>query len=315
MRVWAYIVPTMLFLCIVLSPIKAGAAAYISDPILSIDPESPEPYSEATLSITNPYSIPTGSTVQWFIDGVEYTNYQNDRSITLTTKASGETTDVQLLITQSNGVQRNITANIAPVRIDLIVTANSHTPTFYKGRSLPARGSEMSAQAYIFDDDSGPYTYHWRVNNESVYNKVGESNGQIQFAPKLNSGMTVEVSIHGNSGELVGRKTVDVPLVAPEILFYETNSLRGLIPKVLQSPYLFLNEEITLRGEPYYFFGDLNDLSIKWSVDGTQIESDEMPLELTLIKTKEAGRANIGLKVIDTESYLESAENSLSITY
>jgi len=312
----AVFIPTLLLsvglLCL---PNSAEALVRISDPIVSLDPATPPPYSEATIKINDPNNLPIGSTVRWFVDNVEQTNHENRPQINFVTKKIDDPTEIEVLITSpQTGLQR-VSVIISPIRVDLIVNANSHVPGFYKGRALPSGNSEISVRALVFGDNTEPYSYHWRVNGQNVSNNVGNTNSHIVFKPGLDSQMYVELEIYNRANELVARKSLTIPLSEPEIHFYEANPLRGLIPNVLPSAYYLLNQEVILRGEPYYFTGSLNALDTDWKIDRRSYEPSRNPLELSLVKTQETGSATIELRIINTDGFSEVANKEIKINY
>jgi len=316
MRVTAIFIPALLLsvglLCL---PNSADALVRISDPVVSLDPATPAPYSEATLKIINPANLPSGSSVRWFIDNVEQTNNANKHQINFVTKNIGDQTEIEVLITSpQTGLQR-ASAVISPVRVDLIVNANSHVPSFYKGRALPSGNSQISVRALVFSENTGPYSYYWRVNGQNVSNQVGNTGSNITFKPGLDSQMYVELEVYNRANELVVQKSLSIPLSEPEIHFYEANPLRGLIPNVLPSTYYLLNQEVTLRGEPYYFTGSHDVLDIDWKINRRSYAPNRNPLELSLLKTQETGSATVGLRIINTAGFSEVADKEIKINY
>lgn len=302
-----------LSLCLVAAmlPNTIQAAVTVSDDILLVSPATPGPQSPTTVTITDPLSIGVGGTARWFVDGVERTDDQNAKSISLTTKGAGEVTNVELRL--SDG--QVFSASIEPVRVDLVVSANSHVPSFYLGRSLPSRGSTINVRALVFGDDSGPYAYNWSVNGRPVTSAVGGGNDLITFSPGLDYEMFVSVDVYSQQGELVARSDVRIPLADQEVYFYEQNPLHGLLRNIIPSPYLFLKDEITLHAEPFFFAGSTSDLEIKWRIDRQTTGPDQNPLELTLAKTTDTGHARIDIDIINKTNLVEKGGNTLQLSF
>lgn len=318
MRITAMYILLVLFcagMSLTLTPPQAEAITRVSDSRLTVVPAAPGPLTPVTIKITNTADVPVGSSVQWFVDDIELTDNQNSQSVSITAKAMGESTVVKAQITKPGSGTETLTATIDPTRVDLIIQANNHTPYFYRGRSLPSGNSQISATALVFADTAGPFTYQWRVNNEAQHNTLGKNNNQIVFTPGLDFSMNVEVQVFNQAGTLVAQAAEKIPLVDPEIHFYEANTLHGLLPNVLKNPYYFLTPEITIKGEPYYFAADTDKLDVKWTVDGVEVPGDAEPLEMSLTKTKDSGRAELGLRLINTAGHLQKAQASLPITY
>lgn len=306
-------------------PFSSQATVTMSEDVFTVQPAAPGPQEPVQITFNDSNTLPPGSTLRWFIDGVEQTdrwrvgetftvNSENSPHVRLVTKEAGQMTEVKALLT-TRGVSREYLLYIEPTRLDLIINSNSHTPSFYRGRSLPSRGSTITAQALVFTDEPGPLTYRWSINNKNVHQSVGNNNSSIQYELGLNYEIFVEVRVFNARGDLVAAENVKFIPTDPEILFYEANPLRGLVPNVLRDPYQFLNHEVTLRGEPYFFAGDANDMKITWKVDRKNFVGDTNPFELSLIKNKESGSADVYLKIINTDNHLTSAEATLNMRY
>lgn len=297
-------------------PTTVHAVTTVSDSLLSVTPAAPAPRSQAKVMITNPADIPRGGGVRWFVDDVERTDEANARSISVTTKGVGEETTVRAEISTPGQPQRSLTATIAPIRLDLVIDADNRVPNFYRGRNLPSGSSPISATALVFGDNSGPYSYVWRVNNQQHDQTVGNRNNQITFKPGLDYSMQVAVEVYNQAGALVAQTSRSIPLTQPEIHFYEANPLRGLVPQALEDPYYFMNDEITIQSEPYYLSGSMGSQAIKWMIDGNTVAGDvDNPLALSISKTEDSGQAEIGLRIINTSDYMETANASLTVTY
>jgi len=315
MRIVALITPALLLIPLFFWPQLTEASVSISGDLITISPAAPGPYAPATISITDATQRPVGSSVRWYVNGIEMTQDKDASSLTITTGGVGEEVRVEARLTAPNQGEESASASIKPVRLDLIVGANTSVPHFYRGRALPSKASEISVQAFLFGDVAGPFRYRWTINAREEIAQVGSGTNQITFKPNLDHEMNVYVEVRDGSNRLVAQGGVVIPLSNPEVHFYESNPLHGLIPNVLTYPYYFLNDEITLRAEPFYFTGALSGFDIAWEVDGRTIASDENPLELSLVKTQEEGRALIGLSIINTSNYLETAGKELLFTY
>lgn len=295
-------------------PIQAEAVVRTSDDLLVFSPPAPGPETSTVVSLADASLLSLGAKVRWFIDGVEQTNDQDSLSTTFTTKGVGEVTEVLAEFSvPGNGPVRS-KATVAPTRIDLIIGADSYVPSFYLGRALPGRASEISARAHVFGDDSGPYQYYWRIGSTN-FNDSPRSN-MITYRPTLTSQVLFQLRVENDQGELVGETSTVVDLVRPEIHFYESNPLHGLIPVALQSPYNLIKQELTIRGEPFYVSGSLNDLALEWTIDNGDVEGDvDNPLQLSIEKTTNTGTARVGLDLINRNGFVEDAEASIKIQF
>lgn len=297
-----------------LTPNPAAARVTITDERLDVSPATPVANDTARVYFINPATVPAGSTVRWFVDGVEQTDAANSRDVSVPTKNIGEVTEVRAVLATPAGVQETLTVTISPVRIDLVVGANSRTPRFYLGRALPTGGSSISVNALVFGAGAGPFTYEWRVNGQARTNQVGNTGSMITFTPGLDSEMFVEVFVYSGP-DLVAVARERIPLLSPEIHFYEANPLRGVLHNALRSPYYLLNDEITLRAEPFFFSGSASDYKIVWEIENQTAIPDEDPLEMTITKTASGGSATIEASLLNITNYAERASAQLEVTY
>ena len=316
MRFVAVIVPIFVVMVVLLLPNPADASVRLSNSSIIVSPKAPGPNAPAQVSIERLALETLGGSVRWFVDGVEMVSAQDKPSIEIMTRETGRQTLVEVRVGSGSGRDEVMTAMITPARLDLIVGSDSSVPSFYKGRALPGLNSQISVQAFVFGaSNPGPYSYRWFVNGNEVLGTAGNRTGQIVVTPNLSIEMAVEVEVTDRLGDVVAAGSTLIPLATPEIHFYESNPLQGLIPAVLTSPYYFLNEEITLRAEPYYFAGPRSGFAIEWQIDNRKTESEGDPLQLTLLKTQEEGEAWVELDIINKNNYLETAEAGLQITY
>lgn len=306
------------------TPATSHATVTMSRDVFLVTPAAPGPNESVKVQFTGKSDLPPDSTLHWYIDDVEQTGRwrvnqvltttNNEPYIEFVTKEAGEITEVKAVLSTPAG-DREYYLFIDPSRLDLIINANGHTPSFYRGRSLPSRGSVITAQALVFTDEPGPLRYDWSVNNKTIKQSVGGNNSSINYEIGLIYEALVTVQVFNGRGELIATESTKFIPNDPEILFYEANPLRGLIPNVLRDPYQFLNHEMVLRGEPYYFAGTADDMKVTWKADRTKLKSNQNPFEVSLVKTKESGQAVLSMKVIDTKSHLTSAEADLTIRY
>lgn len=315
MRIVALITPVIILLPLLFWPHASLASVTISGELITVTPAAPGPHTPVTVSIADATQRPVGSSVRWFVNDIEMTENQDDAYITLTTASTDEETKVEMHLATPNATTEINTVRITPVRLDLIVGANSSVPDFYRGRALPSQASEISVQAFLFGDATGPFRYRWTVNGVEEIAEIGGTSNQILVRPRLDNEMNVYVEVTDLSGRIVAQGGTVIPLVRPELHFYESNPLHGLIANVLATPYYFLKDEITVHAEPYYFTGNRAGFDIVWKVDGRTVTPDENPMELSLVKTQEEGRAIIELGIINTNNYLETANTELVITY
>lgn len=284
-------------------------------------PRFPEPHQLTTFSLDD-YSVDTsGARVQWFVDGVENTSAQNQRALQVSAGDFGEHTSVTVVVTLPKGVSLRASHTIVPTRIDMIVTADTLTPAFYKGRALPSNGSVVTVTALPFVEGGASLSslsYLWKVNG-TVQNG-GEQRGKNTFVyvPEFEDEAVVSVDVIDTNGAVIAGKSIVVPIYEPELHFYEINPLRGMASHALISPFTFIGEEITVRAEPYYVSKDLfsENPFTEWSLDGKPLVNPNVDQqEIVLRKEGGSGRFSVGFHIRNLEQLLQGVKNSFTIQF
>lgn len=293
----------MLFLI----PNISSAQSFIggsNDIQLTTDTQFPEPNTSVQISL-NDYTVETvGATIQWYVDGVEKTESRNDRSITVTTGGVGVKTTLRAVVSRTNGPQLSASLSIIPNIIDIILETNTYIPSFYKGKALPSEESPLRAIAVVHDNSSTPdnsYVYKWSIGTTVLSGGPLKGKNVLEFTPPryTSGGLTVEV--FDTSGTPLGKKTIPLSRVAPELHFYEHNPLRGLYEREITSPHALIGDETTIYGEPFFINTQAleRDANFEWEIDGTDTSSDPgQPNTITLRHVGGVGNAQIDLRVL-----------------
>jgi hypothetical protein len=221
---------------------------------LSISPTYPQPGGEVTVSL-NDYSINAiGAQVFWFVNGTEIAESKNDRAITITAGSLGEETTVQVVLQRPDGSSIAATNTISPSVVDLILEADTYTPSFYRGRALPSRSGSVRAIALVHTGSELPesaYTYRWQLGSDVLFDGPMLGRNSVTFdVPIFSQDLSVEV--FNAAGQSMGRGAIKIRSTEPELYFYEWSPLRGLSQKVISSPFPLIGDETVVYAEPYF---------------------------------------------------------------
>ncbi len=285
---------------------------------IATSPAHPEPGKTAVASINTGAFAVIGGSISWFIDGVELTTAKDAKSISFTAPKVGGSTNISALIKNQDGQFIEIQKTVTPLRVDIIISADTYVPHFYKGRALPSSAGAIAAQAFVFSETQEPvgkYSYIWKVNGETQSQNLTRSSSRIQFSPNFETKLPVSVEVVNTDGITVAEKAVSVPISTPEIYIYEANPLRGLMPTALRDSYLFLDSEVVLRAEPYFTEKNSNVIETRWKINSKKIDVSENPYELTLQKQGTSGTAQISFELFNTSEFLQSEKTNLSVSY
>tara|TARA_B100000745_G_scaffold288159_1_gene225362 strand:- start:80 stop:1051 length:972 start_codon:yes stop_codon:yes gene_type:complete len=288
---------------------------------LELSPRYPEPGEQVRITI-NDYTLNTnGATNAWFIDGIELTNAANERSILITAGELGSTTEVVEVTTLASGVELQSKVVIEPVRVDMLVEADTITPAFYKGRSVPAEGSLVRVTALPFESTTkspSSYAYTWKVRNKVISGGSRFGKNSISFTSDFGKNIPVSVEVYDDRGNIVTSESTVVPLADPELYFYEVNPLRGVAEHIIGSNYTFIGDEIKVRAEPYFIDRALlaQNPYIEWKLNNRTIQNPSTdPQEITLRKEGDRGSFQIEFHIRNLQQLLQGVKDSITISF
>lgn len=288
---------------------------------LTVSPSYHEPFAVVTLSI-NDYSINTsGATITWLVNGSEYSEGSNQRSIDVQLGELGSKTTVQAVMQLPGGGNLSLDKTLQPVRVDMLVEADTLTPAFYQGRSLPTNGSVVRVTALPFmGTDTSPqqYSYRWKVGNQVIGGGAQFGKNNVDFVPGFGVNEQVSVDVINSEGKTVASRSIIVPITEPELYFYEDNPLRGLQTTAISDTYIFVNDEIQIRAEPYYINSTLlsQNPHIEWKLNNRSISNqNDNPQQITLRKEGNRGSFSLEFHIRNLEQLLQGVKEKITITF
>lgn len=290
---------------------------------VSIDanPRFPQPLALVTLQL-NDYAISSvGSEVTWSVDGVAQGSAQNQRSIQVVAPKLGETKVVTVQVRLRGGSVMTAEHKISPVRTDIVVDADSVVPVFYKGSALPSIQTPIRATAILYDGSGtnpNDYSYVWKMQNQVIGGGQIRGGNTITFTPPLRRSVSLTVEISDLAGKPVGRKTVEVPIVEAEVLFYEFNPLRGINQNAVLKTYPMLTDEVTFKAETYHLPKSVivSRPKVAWELNRRAVDNGgATPYEITIRRQSGAGAYTIGLDIRSMEQILSGARGSFQVTF
>jgi len=313
------------FFALLTTPVHAqvtGALNPQNDVTIQVTPRFPEPNQEITLAL-NDYTLnTTGAQFFWSINGVAIEQFNNERSITIQSGALGDSTKVSVTTKLASGLTYTTTTTIKPTRVDLVVEADTITPSFYTGKNLPSSGSPVRVTAIPFittnNSTPGNYSYTWHVGSEIVNGGSQYGKNYTIFESSFEKNMEVSVDVYDTQGVLLTSKTTYVPVVEPELYFYEINPLTGIQTTALRSNTIFTSNEITVRAEPYFMDRQFmqDNPYIEWKINGITTENNSSdPQEITLQKTAGTGSVRLDFHVRNLSQLLQGVKDTITLTF
>ena len=103
----------------------------------------------------------------------------------------------------------------------------------------------------------------------------------------------------------------------PKNLFYEDNPLHGLAQNALPAEFTLLEDEISVRAEPYFVSQDIfTNATYDWTIGGVAVANPNAdPQVLTLRKTGGAGSALVGFSIRNLSSLLQAASSAFTVYF
>jgi hypothetical protein len=288
---------------------------------LVLKPRYPEPNEQVTITI-NDYSINThGSSIQWFVDGVLEPSVSNQRSITFTSGDIGKSNTILARTTLPNGTKLDASTTIQPTRVDMLVEAETLTPTFYKGRPIPSSGSLVRVTAVPFlGEQKSPasYSYLWKVGDTVQTGGSQYGKNYTTFTSKFEKNVFVSVDVIDSTGNVVSSESIYVPISDPELYFYEINPLRGMAEQAMQSPFIFIGDEVQVRAEPYFISTNLLSQNPyqQWKLNGQTVSNPSTdPQEITLRKEGDSGSFSLEFHIRNLQQLLQGVKKTVTLTF
>jgi hypothetical protein len=289
----------------------------VSQLTLRVSPSFPAPNAQATVRLED-YSVnAVGAEVFWFVDGVEQTAAKNERSITVTTGAVGKEIMVRAILRRQDGTDIATSLMVTPTVVDLVLEADTYVPSFYKGRSLPTRNSTLSAVALVHDGKSladSAYTYRWTLGEDVLFAGPVRGKSRVSFEMPLYSKDLV-VEVLNESGNTVGRRSMNIEAVQPELHFYEWSPLRGLYQRELSNPFALIGEETVIHGEPYFIpkTPSRENTDLTWRIGGMPVSANAEAAQAFGLTRENLGNGQVSLRLVTKDRVPAVLEKSLTV--
>ncbi len=297
----------------------SGGQGFAQNESIIVTPEFPEPGSTVTVRFESYGTNISGSTIIWKLDGVTIGDATNRREATFTAGALGKQHLLEIVVQPAGGVERVVRAQIIPTYIDIVIEPQTHVPDFYAGRAVPSVGSLVNATALIETGRpiGSDVLYTWRLNQKTLELGPIRGNNRVTFDATRDRNMTLSLVVSLPSGEVIGRRSILVPVVSPELQFYETNALYGINTYAVTDSFTMIGNSASLLAAPYYLDSRIynNPTLHEWNISGERFSNNANPYSVTLEKTKPSGRDSIGFEVRDTTQLLQGARGTIQINY
>ena len=309
-----------LFLPIFVTHAQIGAS--ITEPGISIKitPTYPEPDTAFTASLDDYSSIDRVTNIAWKVDGEVKQSAANLRELNLRSMDGGQSTVIEAVVTYSTGRTQTIKQTVTPRYLDIVVEAQTKTPSFYLGRSLPSADSTVNLTAVLSNTAiaNGNLLYTWRLNNTVIGGGAQRGKNKTSITTPAGTAFLIGLEVSTLTGEILARRTVSVPSVSPTLHFYEKSSLYGLSNRSVSSLNL-TGDSITMQAEPYNLAIETYNLPdlVEWKINGAVVRNpNQNPYEITLTADNQTFSAStIDFHVRNLSSLLQGVRGQFKLNF
>lgn len=291
-------------------------------------PQSPGSFSPVEFEVQDFATDITHATITWTLNGKTVSQGIGDTKFSTRTGASGTPLVVTAKVSGIEGLEESRSITLRPADVDLIWQANTTVPTFYRGKALlsPEASAKVVAIPHVVvgGKEVAPekLLYTWTVDDKLVQAASGfGKSSMIATHNVLEENMTVSVHIETLDGTNAGDNSVVIPVVTPEIHFYEEGPLKGtLLNSALDNGAVLSAGEGTIRAVPYFFSTASvrgSTIQLDWSVDGESTPLSAQAPYLITIRTEKGrtGESTLSFRMQDTAHLLQNAHSSFSVQF
>jgi hypothetical protein len=321
-----------LFLFILVYPIAANSQLRL--PIISpsisfvLTPENPKPRDSVNVKIES-FSVDLDlSSIDWFVNGVRVANGNGLDSITTKLDEVGSETVVSVVIRPDEITEILEQISIIPSYVSIIWEADTYTPPFFRGRSLPSSGTNIHTEAdAIFVKSDGntvsnsDLIFTWKKDGAIIKNSSGRGKSSMTFAgPLLYGENIISVDVVSTDNKFSSSALVRIPSVEPYLTLYKDDPLLGIMyHQALTEKASIPGSDIILAAIPFYTsIKNPSDsrMSYTWEVNNQNIETDPNdPFRIVLrLAGGLVGTANVSLIISHLDDFLQSADKMWSLT-
>ena len=310
---------------ILLLPIEAGAQSLgglgeVSGDAftLSVSPQYPSPYSQATVSILSGSVDVANSTITASVGGKEV--YKGSaRPFSVQLGKTGSITNVKVTAV-SGGTSFSQTISVQPQDVVIIAEPISSAPILYSGKPLvPIDGSVRVVAMANLKDAGGKtfnpttYSYAWTVDGVRIANSSGIGKSAIIVASPLQyRSRTVSVAVGSPDSALVGGTTFSLSAEHPSLRIYENDPLLGIrYDHALSGIYSISGAESTLYAAPFSLPTTRGAPFLQWFLNGSSVQTGT---SITLRPTG-SGQGSASLSLVASAGNSMAATTNLSLIF
>jgi len=296
---------------------------------ISISPKTPGAGDSVTIQLSS-NSIDLDTTkITWYVDGVPGISGNGQKSLAVTAKAAGETTNVRAVVETADGTSSEVSTQITPAGVALIVEPTSYVPPFYKGRSIftnqgttrvvaipnvIVNGTEVSSKNLVFN---------WQQDGVTLTSDSGLGKDSVTVDGGVPiKDINISVSVLDTSGNILADSSEVISASDPKVLVYENSPLYGMLfnKAITGDYYLGQKNELDLVAKPYFFnlsTDSGSDSTYKWLINDNYVTPSGQDNELLLKQTTTnlSGTAAVSITINNNVRIFQYATVNFNVNF
>lgn len=306
------------------------AQGYITDSVSSINlgfsPLNPSPGDTILATISSDTVDLDLSKTFWYVDGLLKKEITS-KSISIKTKTTGEKTIVRAVVETLDGIVKEVTAEIFPSTVDLLIDPMSYSMPFYKGK--PFFIKEGSVRIIALPDikingvkiPSRDLIFRWSKDDYILGSNSGKGKDSIVINSTIPiRDVSIGLQILDSSGNILTEKSKIITLNDPKILFYENSPLYGILynKAIVGNYYLGTKEEVKIIAKPFSFSflkETSKESNFSWYINDFSYIPPSKINEITLRQEGGVGLAYISLGISNNDKINQYVSSDFSVEF
>lgn len=291
-----------------------------SDINITINPNNPEPYQNATITLSSYATDLNKAFIEWRSGNNLILSGYGRISYSFKTLGDGMSTSFDITIKPSDSDQ-TIIKNIlvTPSTVDMLWQAvDGYTPLFYRGKSFSSSEGLIKVVA-MPDSQNKDNTYVWKREDTTVTDASGYGKNSFTFINDyLSTEENVSVTASSTNSQYNATQSIKIPIVSPQIIFYEKLPGEGVLYGNALGSETTMDQsknEMTIVAEPYFLNtkGNENLYTYSWMINGETTDTPAKKTEMTIRPTSRGGYATINLTLENVSRLFQKASGQLKI--
>lgn len=313
---------TIIVVCVFVLPATTRAQSFdltnIDPFTVSVTPQNPVPYGQATLSLLSSSLNLANATLTVSVAGKQI--YSGGvEAVSIPVGGAGALINVLVSIS-SNGKKYSKTVAIRPQDVVLISEPISSAPILYRGKPLiPLEGTvRVVAIASVKDGNGKTFdpnllSYNWSVDDVEIANASGIGKEAIIVASPLQyRNRSVSVMVQSQDGNFVSNASVSFTASEPTVRVYENDPLLGILyDHAFSGTYTIAGTESSLYGAPFSFPTNTGNPVLQWFLNSSLAQTGNA---ITL-RPSGSGQGSASLSFVGASSDFIKATQNLSLSF